>query len=200
MDDEHVGGVIDALTAQKGEVRAMDAALGRTQLSMVVPARAMLSFRGRFHVDTRGTGVLTTAFREYGPWAGPLGAARKGALVSTADGTTTGYALSSIEARGTLFVEPAAPTYCGMIIGEHTQEADLDVNPTKAKHLTNMRSVVAEEAVRLSPPRTFQLEEAIAYVASDELLEVTPGATRMRKAELDANKRKAMARKSGGRR
>ncbi|KAG8462419.1 hypothetical protein KFE25_012239 [Diacronema lutheri] len=196
VDDEHAGSVIDKLTARKGEVHAVVSARGRTTLQIIAPARAVMGFRSAFFSDTRGTGVLTTAFRAYMPWAGSVVAQRKGALISTASGITTAYALVGIEPRGNLFVGTGEEVYPGQVIGEASGEADIDVNPCKAKALTNFRTTSAEEMIRLRPARTFALEEAIAFIEEDELLEVTPSAVRMRKSELDSSRRRAKERGS----
>uniref|UniRef100_A0A5B6ZN40 TypA/BipA C-terminal domain-containing protein n=1 Tax=Davidia involucrata TaxID=16924 RepID=A0A5B6ZN40_DAVIN len=135
------------------------------------------------------------AFLTYAKYRGPLGNVRKGVLVSMGRGTITAHALMSLEARGTLFVTPGMETYDGMIVGEHSRDTDLDINPVRTKELTNIRAPGKDENVKLSPPRLMTLEEAIGYVASDELIEVTPKAIRLRKRYLDANKRKMMRNK-----
>jgi len=131
--------------------------------------------------DTRGTAVYNHIFHSYVPHQGSLEGYRRGALVSMADGVATAYALQMLEARGTLFIEPGTKVYCGMVIGENSREENIDVNPAKLKHLSNVRSVSKEEAIRLSPPRVMPLEEAITYVRADECLEVTPVNLRLRK-------------------
>ncbi|KAJ1628241.1 membrane GTPase [Pavlovales sp. CCMP2436] len=195
VDDDHSGGVIDKLTARKGEIQSINSALGRTMISIVAPARSMFGFRSGFFSDTRGTGVLTTSFREWRPWAGLVTAQRKGALISTASGTTSSYALAGIEPRGVLFIGTGEEVYTGQILGEANTENDIEVNPCKRKELTNFRTTASEEMVRLVPPKTFALEELIAYVESDELLEVTPTLVRLRKVELDSKKRTSSAKK-----
>jgi GTP-binding protein len=136
------------------------------------------------------------AFRSYGEHRGAMDRVRKGAIISSATGVTTAYALGQLEARGTLFVGPKTEVYEGMIIGENARDETLEVNPCKEKKLTNMRASGNDETVRLTPPRVITLEEAIGYVQGDELIEVTPGAIRLRKAELDAGKRRASARRA----
>ncbi|PIM99723.1 Elongation factor-type GTP-binding protein [Handroanthus impetiginosus] len=155
----------------------------------------LVGYRSVFNSDTRGTGFMHRAFLNYEKHRGPLGNVRKGVLVSMGYGTITAHALMSLEARGILFVKPGMETYDGMIIGEHSRDTDLDVNPVRTKELTNVRAASKDENVKLTPPRLMTLEEAIGYVASDELIEVTPSAIRLRKRYLDVNKRKAMSKR-----
>ncbi|WOG98703.1 hypothetical protein DCAR_0418047 [Daucus carota subsp. sativus] len=195
VDDENVGVVMEALAHRKGEVVDMGAVpgnFGRTRMSLTCPSRGLVGYRSVFSSATRGTGFMHRAFLTYAKHRGPLGNVRKGVLVSVGRGPITAYALLSLEPRGTLFVTPGMETYDGMIVGEHSRDTDLDVNPVRNKELSNMRSANKDETVKLSPPRLMTLEEAIGYVASDELIEVTPKAIRLRKRYLDANKRKQM--------
>ncbi|XP_004505523.1 uncharacterized protein [Cicer arietinum] len=198
VNDEHVGFVMEALSHRRAEVTDMGpvaGTVGRTRLSLTCPSRGLVGYRSVFSSETRGTGFMHRAFLTYEKFRGPLGNVRKGVLVSVGYGPITSHALMSLEARGTLFVTPGMETYDGMIVGEHSRDTDLDVNPVRAKALTNIRSASKDENVKLTPPRLMTLEEAIGYVASDELIEVTPKTIRLRKKYLDANKRKTMSRK-----
>ncbi|KAK4796370.1 hypothetical protein SAY86_028696 [Trapa natans] len=198
VNEEHVGLIMEALSHRRGEVVDMGPVPGndgRTRLSLTCPSRGLVGYRSVFSSDTRGTGFMHRAFLTYAKHRGPLGNVRKGVLVSMGFGTITAHALMSLEARGTLFVIPGMEAYDGMIIGEHSRDTDLDVNPVRAKELNNIRAAAKDENVKLSPPRLITLEEAIGYVASDELIEVTPKAIRLRKRYLDVNKRKSMSKK-----
>lgn len=198
VNEEHVGLVMEALSHRRAEVVDMGPVAGsegRTRISMTCPSRGLVGYRSVFSSDTRGTGFMHRAFLTYAKFRGPLGNVRKGVLVSMGHGTITAYALVSLEPRGTLFVTPGMETYDGMIVGEHSRDTDLDINPVRAKELTNIRAASKDENVKLTPPRLMTLEEAIGYVASDELIEVTPKAIRLRKKYLDANKRKMMRNK-----
>ncbi|WVZ03120.1 hypothetical protein V8G54_023926 [Vigna mungo] len=198
VNDEHVGLVMEALSHRRAEVTDMGpvpGTVGRTRLSLTCPSRGLVGYRSVFSSDTRGTGFMHRAFYAYEQFRGPLGNVRKGVLVSMGFGTITAHALMSLEARGTLFVNPGMETYDGMIVGEHSRDTDLDVNPVRAKELTNVRAASKDENVKLTPPRLMTLEEAIGYVASDELIEVTPKAIRLRKKYLDVSKRKTMSRR-----
>ncbi|RAL41676.1 hypothetical protein DM860_008858 [Cuscuta australis] len=194
VDAEHVGLVMEALSHRRAEVTDMGPVpgnVGRTRICLTCPSRGLVGYRSVFSSDTRGTGFMHRAFLKYEKHRGPLGNVRKGVLVSMGFGTTTAHALTSLEARGVLFVSPGVETYDGMIVGEHSRDSDLDINPVRTKELTNMRAACKDENVKLTPPRQMTLEEAIGYVASDELIEVTPKAIRLRKRYLDVNKRKA---------
>ncbi|XP_074302416.1 uncharacterized protein LOC141633970 [Silene latifolia] len=198
VDEEHVGMVMEALSHRRGEVCDMGPVpghVGRTRMLLTCPSRGLVGYRSVFFSVTRGTGFMHRAFQSYGKHRGPLGNVRKGVLVSMGHGSTTAHALTGLEARGTLFVSPGQETYDGMIIGENSRDTDLDVNPVRAKELTNIRTVNKDENVKLTPPRLITLEEAIGYVASDELIEVTPKVIRLRKKYLDVNKRKTMSKR-----
>lgn len=198
VNEEHVGLVMEALSHRKAEVMDMGpvpGSAGRTKISLTCPSRGLVGYRSVFSSDTRGTGFMHRAFLKYEKHRGPLGNVRKGVLVSMGFGTITAHALMSLEARGILFSTPGTETYDGMIIGEHSRDTDLDVNPVRAKELSNVRAAGKDENVKLTPPRLMTLEEAIGYVASDELIEVTPKAIRLRKRYLDVNKRKAMSKR-----
>ncbi|KAI8005871.1 hypothetical protein LOK49_LG07G02078 [Camellia lanceoleosa] len=198
VNDEHVGLIMEALSHRRAEVTDMGPVpgnMGRTRMCLTCPSRGLVGYRSVFSSDTRGTGFMHRAFLTYAKHRGLLGNVRKGVLVSMGHGTITAHALMSLEARGTLFVTHGMETYDGMIIGEHSRDTDLDVNPVRNKELTNVRAAGKDENVKLSPPRLMTLEEAIGYVASDELIEVTPKSIRLRKRYLDANKRKMMRNK-----
>ncbi|KNA26008.1 hypothetical protein SOVF_001230 [Spinacia oleracea] len=198
VNEEHVGLVMEALSHRRGEVVDMGPVpghAGRTRLSMICPSRGSVGYRSVFFSVTRGTGFMHRAFQAYGKHRGPLGNVRKGVLVSMGYGAITAHSLMGLEARGILFVTPGMETYDGMIIGEHSRESDLDVNPARCKELNNIRAASKDENVKLSPPRLITLEEAIGYVQSDELIEVTPKTIRLRKKYLDVNKRKTMSKK-----
>tara|TARA_B110000305_G_scaffold94134_1_gene106076 strand:+ start:37 stop:1371 length:1335 start_codon:yes stop_codon:yes gene_type:complete len=199
VEEEHTGGVIEAVVTRKGEMTDMQMGAGeggRTRLTFTCPSRGLIGFRQVFINETRGTGTITRAFHGYEKYRGPMDRVRKGAIVSSATGSTTQYALGQLEARGSLFVGPKTEVYEGMIIGENSREETIEVNPCKEKKLTNMRASGTDEQVRLTPPRLMSLEEAIGYVQADELIEVTPTAIRLRKAELNASLRKSNARKA----
>ncbi|PHT76719.1 hypothetical protein T459_20241 [Capsicum annuum] len=198
VDDEHVGLVMEALSHRRGEVTDMGPVpgnMGRTRMCLTCPSRGLVGYRSVFSSDTRGSGFMHRAFLTYEKYRGPLGNVRKGVLVSMGRGLITAHALMGLEARGILFVAPGMETYDGMIIGEHSRDTDLDVNPVRSKELTNVRAACKDENAKLTPPRLMSLEEAIGYVASDELIEVTPKAIRLRKRYLEVNKRKAMSKR-----
>jgi len=163
---------------------------GKTRLSFLAPSRALIGYQGEFLTDTRGSGVLNRLFDHYAPYKGAIEGRRNGVLVSNADGDMSAYALWNLEDRGVMFVGATEKTYQGMIIGENSRPDDLDVNPMKAKQLTNIRSAGKDEAIRLTPPRRPTLEQAIAYIEEDELVEVTPRAIRLRKRVLNPTFRK----------
>ncbi|CAI9754907.1 unnamed protein product [Fraxinus pennsylvanica] len=198
VNEEHVGLVMEALSHRRGEITDMGPVpgnVGRTRLCLTCPSRGLVGYRSVFSSDTRGTGFMHRAFLTYEKYRGPLGNVRKGVLVSMGYGTITAHALMSLEARGTLFVTPGMESYDGMIVGEHSRDTDLDINPVRTKELTNVRAACKDDNVKLTPPRLMTLEEAIGYVASDELIEVTPKAIRLRKRYLDVGKRKAMSKR-----
>ncbi|EYU30790.1 hypothetical protein ABFS82_08G207800 [Erythranthe guttata] len=198
VNEEHVGLVMEALSHRRGEITDMGPVpghVGRTRLCLTCPSRGLVGYRSVFNSVTRGTGFMHRAFLSYEKYRGPLGNVRKGVLVSMGFGTITAHALMSLEARGMLFVKPGMEAYDGMIIGEHSRDSDLDVNPVRTKELNNIRAASKDENVKLTPPRLINLEEAIGYVAPDELIEVTPNAIRLRKKYMDVNKRKTMSKK-----
>ena len=191
VDDEYSGIVIEKLSARKAELKDMGpSGAGKTRISLMSPSRSLIGYQGEFLTDTRGSGVLNRVFSHYEPYKGAIDAGRKGVLVSNSDGETVTFALWNLEDRGTMFVGGGEKTYQGMIIGENSRADDLDVNPLKSKQLTNVRSAGKDEAVRLIPPRRPTLEQAIAYIEEDELVEVTPKSIRLRKKVLNPSFRK----------
>lgn len=161
-----------------------------------MPSRALIGLRAEFQRWTRGNGIMTQRFLNYEPLRGQLGRTRKGVLISMAEGVATGFALNLLQERGILFVTPGQRVYSGMIIGENSRDEDMEVNPCKEKHLSNVRNKGSEEQVKLSPPRIMTLEEAMGYIQADELVEITPKTVRLRKAELDSNLRKVHTRRA----
>ncbi|MEJ6391810.1 translational GTPase TypA [Gymnodinialimonas sp. 2305UL16-5] len=196
VDDDYSGAVIEKLTgARKGELVEMKpAGVGKTRIIAHVPSRGLIGYHGEFLTDTRGTGVLNRVFHEWAPYKGAIPGRRSGVLISMENGTSVAYALWNLEDRGKMFIGAQAPIYTGMIIGEHSRENDLEVNPLKGKKLTNVRASGNDEAVRLTTPVQMSLEQAIAYIDDDELVEVTPNAVRLRKRYLDPHERKRHAR------
>jgi GTP-binding protein len=195
VDDAYTGVVVEKLSLRKAELQDMrPSGGGKQRLAFHAPTRGLIGYQGEFLTDTRGTGVMSRLFHGYAPWKGPIEGRRNGVLVSNADGAAVAYALWNLEERGPMFITPGTAVYEGMIIGAHTRDNDLDVNPLKGKQLTNIRTTAKDEAVRLTPPILMTLEQAIAYIADDELVEVTPKAIRLRKRFLDPNERKRQAR------
>ena len=195
VDDDYSGAVIEKLTgARKGELVEMrPAGAGKTRIIAHVPSRGLIGYHGEFLTDTRGTGVLNRVFHSWAPFKGAIPGRRAGVLISMEDGEAVAYALWNLEERGRMFVGPQAKVYQGMIIGEHSRDNDLEVNPLKGKKLTNVRASGTDDAVRLTPHIQFSLEEAIAYINDDELVEVTPNVVRLRKRYLDPHERKRMS-------
>jgi GTP-binding protein len=197
VDEEYSGVVVEKLSLRKGMMQDMrPSGGGKVRLTFHIPSRGLIGYHGEFMTDTRGTGMMNRLFLGYQPWAGPIEGRIKGSLISNSDGEAVQYALFSLQERGTLFVDPGAKVYTGLILGEHSRENDLDVNPIKEKKLTNVRAAGKDEALLLTPPRRMSLEQAIAYIEEDELVEVTPSAIRLRKRYLDPNERKKHARRS----
>ena len=195
VDDEYSGAVIEKITGpRKGELAEMKpAGAGKTRIIALVPSRGLIGYHGEFLTDTRGTGVLNRVFHSWAPHKGAIPGRRAGVLISMENGTSVSYALWKLEDRGKFFIGAQEAVYQGMIIGEHSRENDLEVNPLKGKQLTNVRASGTDEAVRLTTPVTLTLEQAIAYIDDDELVEVTPNAIRLRKRYLDPHERKRMA-------
>jgi GTP-binding protein len=195
VDEEFAGIVVEKLTSRRGELRDMrPAGAGKQRLVFLAPARALIGYVGEFLTDTRGTGVLNRVFHGWEPHKGPIQQRHTGVLVSSEQGEAVAYALWNLEDRGPMFVSPGEKVYSGMIIGEHTRGNDLEVNPLRAKKLTNIRAAGKDDNVLLTPPIRMTLEKAIAYIADDELVEVTPQAIRLRKRHLDPHERKRAAR------
>lgn len=191
VDEEFTGVVIEKLSARKAELKDMaPSGAGKTRIQLKSPSRSLIGYQGEFLTDTRGSGVLNRVFSHYEAHKGPIDQQRKGVLISNSDGETAAYALWNLEERGVMFVGAGEKTYMGMIIGENSRADDLDVNPMKAKQLTNVRASGKDEAIRLTPPRRPTLEQAIAYIEDDELVEVTPLNIRLRKKELNPSFRK----------
>ena len=196
VDDEYTGAVIDKLTGErKGDLVEMKpAGAGKTRIIAHVPSRGLIGYHGQFLTDTRGTGVLNRIFHGWAPHKGPIQGRRQGVLISMENGVSVAYALWNLEERGKLFIGAQEQVYEGMIIGEHSRDNDLEVNPLKGKKLTNIRASGSDEAVRLTTPVRMSLEEAIAYIDDDELVEVTPKIVRLRKRHLDPHERKRQGR------
>lgn len=190
-DEEYTGSVIEKLSQRGGELRAMDGAgPGRSRLELYVPTRSLIGYRSEMLTDTRGTGIMASTFAGYGKHQGPMKSRSRGALIVMEPGETYAYSLGRLQERGILFVGPHVQVYAGQIVGEHSRDNDLVVNPCIAKKFTNIRSAGADEKIFLTPPREMSLEQAIAYIDDDELLEVTPKSLRLRKRSLDHNLRK----------
>ena len=196
VPQEFMGTAMENLGARKADLINMTELAGYLRMEFVIPARGLIGFRAQFLTATKGNGIMNHVFHGYAPFKGDIPGRTRGALVAFEDGETTPYGLNSVQDRGTLFVGPNEPVYTGRIIGENTREMDMDVNPCKKKHVTNMRSSSSDEAVRLTPPRIFSLEQALEWINDDELVEVTPKSIRMRKTILDRAAR-AKAAKSG---
>ncbi|MDX9995655.1 MAG: translational GTPase TypA, partial [Rhodocyclaceae bacterium] len=180
---------------RKGELQDMQPdGRGRVRLEYRIPARGLIGFQGEFLTLTRGTGLASHVFDEYGPWAGTMAERRNGVLVSAEDGPAVAYALWKLQDRGRMFVNPGEMLYEGMIIGIHSRENDLIVNPIKGKQLTNVRASGTDEAVRLVPPIQLTLESAVEFIEDDELVEITPKSIRLRKRHLDPHERKRASR------
>jgi GTP-binding protein TypA/BipA len=195
VPEEYVGVVTQLLALRKGRLEQMvNHGTGWVRMDYLVPARGLIGFRTEFLTETRGTGLLHHVFDRWEPWAGELRLRPTGSLVADRRGQTASFALFNLQERGTLFVEPGEDVYEGMIVGENARAEDLDVNATKEKHLTNMRSSTSDVLVRLVPPRRLSLDQALEFVREDEAVEVTPRAIRLRKAELDSTSRQKLAR------
>ncbi|WP_296430181.1 translational GTPase TypA [Yoonia sp.] len=196
VDDEYTGSVVEKITGpRKGELMEMKpAGAGKTRIIALVPSRGLIGYHGEFLTDTRGTGVLNRLFHGWAPYKGKIQGRRQGVLISMENGTSVAFALWKLEDRGKFFIGVQEAVYQGMIIGEHSRENDLEVNPLKGKQLTNVRASGTDEAVRLTTPITMSLEQAIAYIDDDELVEVTPNAIRLRKRFLDPHERKRQSR------
>ena len=196
VPEEYVGTVTQLLGSRKGRMEQMiNHGTGWVRLEYLVPARGLIGFRTEFLTETRGTGLLHHVFEKYEPWFGEIRTRPNGSLVADRRGKVTSYALFNLQERGALFVEPGVEVYEGMIIGENARSEDMDVNPTKERKVTNMRSATSEELERLIPPRHMSLEQALEFCREDECVEVTPTGVRMRKVILEATERVKSARK-----
>ena len=191
VDEEYVSTVVDSMNKRKSEMQDMRASgAGKTRLTFYAPSRGLIGYQSKFLTDTRGTGVLNRLFHSYAIYKGDITGRRYGALISTDQGKAVAFAIWKLQERGTMFVSHNTTVYKGMIVGEHSRDNDLDINVLKGKQLTNMRASGTDEAVVLVPPRIMSLEEMMAYINEDELLEVTPLSLRLRKRFLDAKDRK----------
>ncbi|ARU15422.1 translational GTPase TypA [Croceicoccus marinus] len=196
VDDEYSGTVVEKMQRRKADLTEMrPSGVGKTRLAFSAPSRGLIGYHGEFLSDTRGTGIMNRLFEKYDAYKGPIEGRQNGVLISNGTGEAVGYALNSLEDRGILFVAPQEKLYEGMIIGENAKPDDLEVNPLKSKQLTNFRSTGKDDAIRLTPPKRMTLEQAIAYIDDDEMVEVTPQSIRIRKALLDPNERKKAKRK-----
>jgi GTP-binding protein len=197
LDEEFTGPVLEKLGRRKAELIEMrPAGSGKQRLVFHAPSRALIGYQGEFLTDTRGTGVINRLFHDYAPFRGEIEGRRAGVLVSLEQGPAVAYALWNLEERGILFIGPGETVYPGMIIGEHSRPSDLDVNPLRTKQLTNIRAAGRDDNVLLTPPRVLTLEEALAYIADDELVEVTPLSIRLRKRHLDAGERRRQSKRA----
>ena len=190
VPDEFSGTVIQKLSNRKGELNGMSPANGSyTRLEFSIPARGLIGYRGEFMTDTKGNGILNTTFDGYGPYKGDIQYRKQGSLIASEAGETVTYGLYNAQERGTLFVGPGEQVYGGMIVGQNGKAEDIEVNVCKKKQLTNTRSSSADEALRLTPPRVLSLEQALEFIDTDELLEITPKNLRIRKKILDGTAR-----------
>ena len=197
VPEEFLGAVIEKLGPRRAEMIEMkNPGQGLVRLLYRIPARGLFGYRSEFLTDTRGTGIIHHRFLEYGAWAGPLAGRKRGTLVSMEFGSAVAFGLANLSERATLFVAPGTAVYEGMIIGESARPGDMDVNPTKEKKLTNMRTTSTDENIQLEPPRELTLEGALEYIEEDELIEVTPESIRLRKRFLSANDRKKLSREA----
>ncbi|MBS1101537.1 translational GTPase TypA [Gluconobacter sp. Dm-62] len=191
VDEPYSGVVVEKMSLRKGVMQDMrPSGGGKVRLTFLIPSRGLIGYHGEFLTDTRGTGLMNRLFHGYLPYVGQIEGRRNGSLISSEDGQTTQYALFALQDRGTMFVDAGEKIYTGMILGEHSRENDLDINAVREKKLTNMRASGKDEALLLTPPRRMSLEQAIAYIEDDELVEVTPSAIRIRKLYLDPHDRK----------
>lgn len=195
VDDEHSGAVVEKMNLRKAEMTDMrPSGGGKTRITFSAPSRGMIGYHGEFLSDTRGTGIMNRLFEKYGPHKGTIEGRKNGVLISNGSGEANAYSLNTLEERGILFVGHGEALYEGMIIGENAKPEDLEVNPMKAKQLSNVRSSGKDDAIRLTPPKKMTLEQAIAYIDDDEMVEVTPKTIRLRKRHLDPHERKRASR------
>jgi GTP-binding protein len=186
------------LARKKAEMKAMvPMILGQTRLEFEIPARGLIGMRTQFLTDTKGEGVMNHSFLEFRPASGIFSGRMNGALISTENGDAVAFSIFNLQERGDMFIRPQDKVYQGMVIGEHSRPNDLEVNPIKAKQLSNVRSSGADEAIKLVPPRDISLETALEWIEDDEIVEITPKSIRIRKKYLDANMRKRMKKTIG---
>ena len=186
VPEEFAGSVIEKLSTRKGELQGMGSIGGGfTRLEFVIPSRGLIGYRGEFMTDTKGNGILNTSFEDYGPYKGDIAYRKQGSLIAFESGETVAYGLFNAQDRGTLFVGPGEKVYAGMVIGQNGKTEDIELNVCKTKHLTNTRSSSADDALKLTPPKVLSLEEALEFIDTDELLEITPENLRIRKKILD---------------
>lgn len=185
VPQEFMGAVMEGLGTRKADLVNMTELAGYLRMEFIIPARGLIGFRSEFLTSTKGNGIMHHIFHGYAPYKGDIPGRTRGALVAFEDGETTGYGIYSVQDRGLMFVSPGQSVYQGMIVGENARESDMDINPCKKKHVTNMRSSSSDEAIRLTPPRILSLEQALEWINKDELVEVTPKSIRLRKTILD---------------
>jgi GTP-binding protein len=197
VEEQHQGAVMEQMGYRKGELTNMEVdGKGRIRIEAVVPSRGLIGFRSEFLTITSGTGIMTSSFSHYGPVkTGDVAKRQNGVLISMVNGTVLGYALFNLQERGRMFVSPQTEVYEGMIVGQNSRSDDMVVNPTKAKQLTNVRASGTDDAIILTPPIIFTLEQALEFIEDDELVEVTPKSIRLRKKYLTENERKRNGRK-----
>ena len=197
VDEEYVSAVVDGMNQRKGSMLDMRVAgAGKTRIIFHAPSRGLIGYQNRFLTETRGTGVMNRLFHSYDSYKGDVSGRKSGALISTDTGTAVAYAIFNLQDRGTMFISHQTPVYQGMIVGEHTRDNDLEINVLKGKQLTNVRASGTDEAVKLVTPRVMSLEQMMAYINEDELLEVTPQSLRLRKKFLDPIERKRQKKSS----
>ncbi|MBQ7198509.1 MAG: translational GTPase TypA [Selenomonadaceae bacterium] len=189
VPQEFMGTVMELLGRRKAEMVDMSEVAGYMRIHFLIPARGLIGFRSELLTNTKGNGVMHHVFHSYAPYKGDIAGRNRGSLVAFEEGTTTGYGIFNLQDRGIMFIEPNQKVYEGMIVGENSREVDIDINPCKQKHVTNMRSSASDEAIRLVPPKIMSLEQALEYINDDELVEVTPQSIRLRKAVLDRTTR-----------
>ena len=189
VPQEFMGTVMESLGWRKAEMQSMNEVAGYMRIQFLIPARGLIGFRSELLTSTKGNGIMNHIFHGYAPYKGDIPGRSRGSLVAFEQGVTTGYGIFNLQDRGTMFIEPGQKVYEGMIVGENARELDIDINPCKQKHASNMRTTASDEAIRLIPPRFLSLEQALEYINDDELVEVTPSAIRLRKAVLDRNVR-----------
>lgn len=199
MDQEFSGTVVEKVSIRKGEMIDMrPSGGGKVRIIFHVPSRGLIGYHSEFLTDTRGTGMMNRLFKGYEPYRGSIEGRRNGVLISNGQGEAVAYALFGLDDRGQMFINPGDKVYEGMLVGEHNRDNDLEVNVLKGKQLTNIRAAGKDETIKLTPPRKMTLEDAMAYIQDDELLEVTPKSIRLRKLHLDPNERKRAGRQKEG--